>query len=267
MTAQPDPPREWLEAYLARIDYAGTLDPSLAVLQALHQAHATRIPFENIDVLRGKGIDLEPAALRQKLIADRRGGYCFEHNLLFAAVLQALGFDVTYLSARVRLGAVGVRPRTHMLLLVRFADARWVADVGFGSDGLLSPVPFEPAAESVQSLRSYRVVPEGGAWVMQAKRGSAWSDLYAFTLDACERIDYEVLNHYTATHPRSIFRALLIAQLLAPDRRVALRNRALTVETADGITTRTLAEHEVLDELRRTFGLALPADVTLTVPE
>jgi len=266
VTTRPDTGSGWLEAYLARIDYAGAVDSSLATLQALHLAHASHIPFENIDVLLGEGVDLEPAVLHEKLVVRRRGGYCFEHNLLFATVLRDLGFDVTSLSARVRLGAVGIRPRTHMLLLVSVADTQWIADVGFGSDGLILPVPFAPAAESPQGLRTFRVVAEGTWWVMQSGRDESWTDLYAFTLDAHERVDYEVLNYFTATHPRSIFRSLLVAQLLSPDRRVALRNRELTVETADGTVMRTLADDEVLDALRDTFGLQLPPDMALKIP-
>ncbi len=158
MTTRPDVLPEWLERYLARVEHVASLDPTVATLHALHEAHASHIPFENIDVLLGRGVDLEPAALQQKIVVDRRGGYCFEHNLLFASVLQELGFDVTCLSARVRLGAVGIRPRTHMLLLVRCAESQWIADVGFGSDGLLLPVPFAPAAESPQGLRTCRVI-------------------------------------------------------------------------------------------------------------
>jgi N-hydroxyarylamine O-acetyltransferase len=259
--------RESLDRYLERVGYTGALDVSPATLRGLHLAHVTHIPFENVDVLLGRGVDLDPAALEQKLVAERRGGYCFEHNLLFSAVLQAVGFDVTQLSARVRFGGAGVRPRTHMLLLVTVADSRWIADVGFGSDGLVLPVRFLPEAESPQGLRTYRVVPEGNWWVMQSRRNGEWIDLYVFTLDAHERIDYEVLNHYTATHPRSIFRALLLAQLSSLDRRMMLRNRQLTLETAGGITTRTLSSDEVLRELRETFGVQLPADTVLTVPE
>jgi len=125
---------------------------------------------------------------------------------------------------------------------------------------------FEPAMESVQSLRTYRVMPEGTWWVMQARRTGEWTDLYTFTLDAHERIDYEVLNHFTATHPRSIFRALLLAQLTLPERRLLLRNRELTIESADGTTTRTLTDAEVLDALRDVFGVNLPPDITLEIP-
>jgi N-hydroxyarylamine O-acetyltransferase len=267
MSGVPQAAGERLDAYLARIGYAGPLDASLSTLQALHAAHATHIPFENVDVVLGRGVDVDPAALHHKLVAGGRGGYCFEHNLLFGAVLQELGFEVTYLSARVRLGAVRVRPRTHMLLLVSFPGSRWIADVGFGSDGLLAPVPFDPAAESAQPLRTYRVVREGAWWLMQARGAGEWRDLYAFTLDPHERIDYEVLNHYTATHPRSIFRSRLLVHRVLPHSRMTLLDRELTIETATGVTTRVLPESEVLQALSETFGLALPPDLVLKVPE
>ncbi len=102
---------------------------------------------------------------------------------------------------------------------------------------------------------------------MQSRRADAWIDLYAFTLDAHERIDYEVLNHFTATHPRSIFRSLLVAQLLSADRRVGLRNHELTVETIGGTATRTLTDAEVVEALRNTFGLQLPPEMALKVPD
>lgn len=254
-----------LEQYLARIGYTGGRQPTGETLRALHEAHVAHIPFENIDVLLGRGVDLDPEALHQKLVGDHRGGYCFEHNLLFGSMLEAIGFQVTYLSARVRFGAIGTRPRTHMLLLVRFAHVSWIADVGFGSDGLLWPVPLEPAVESAQFLRTYRVVLQDGWWVMQVARAGEWTDLYTFTLDAHERVDYEVLNHYTATHPRSVFRSLLLAQIASPDRRVLLRNRELSVETSAGTTTRTLTLEEVPVVLRETFGLQLPADTKLPI--
>ena len=252
-----------LEDYLARVEYRGALAPTADTLRALHRAHVSHIPFENIDVLLGRGIDLAPEALHRKLVTDRRGGYCFEHNLLFGAVLQEAGFEVTYLSARVRFGAVGVRPRTHMLLLITLPEGRWFADVGFGSDGLLEPVLFEPGTESVQSLRTYRVMPEGTWWVMQSRRTGEWTDLYTFTLDAHERIDYEVLNHFTATHPRSVFRSLLLAQLTCPDRRLLLRNQELTIETAEGTTRATLTPAQVVDALRATFGINLPPGTSI----
>src|SRR4051812_46933180 len=100
-----------LEAYAARLDYHGDFSASVETLRALHFAHATHIPFENLDILLGRPIRLDLDSLIAKLIDGRRGGYCFEHNALFAAVLEAAGFRVRRLAARVRAGASGVRPR------------------------------------------------------------------------------------------------------------------------------------------------------------
>jgi N-hydroxyarylamine O-acetyltransferase len=248
-----------IDGYLRRIDYAGALEPSAATLAALHLAHATHIPFENLDILLGKPIKLDLGSLEQKLIAQRRGGYCFEHNLLFAAVLEQLGFTVTRLLARVRYRTTAVLPRTHMTLLVDLADGRWLADVGFGSDGLLLPVPFGEGVESRQFLWTYRVASEGPRWVMQSFRDGAWFDLYAFTLDPQEPIDYEAPNWYTSTHPNSRFVQTLTAQRLGAEERLTLRNRELVTDRGDSVTSRTLQDHaEIMAVLADSFGLDFP---------
>ena len=133
-----------LNAYFNRINYNGDRQPTLDVLNALHLAHATRIPFENLDILLGRPIRLDLASLQAKLITGHRGGYCFEHNLLFLAVLEALGYVVKPLAARVRLGESRLRARTHMLLMVTVDDRPMIADVGFGGGGLLHPIPLQP---------------------------------------------------------------------------------------------------------------------------
>src|SRR5579863_8510791 len=107
-----------LQAYCARVGFSGALHPTAECLRELHLAHATHVPFENIDVLLRRPIRLDRDSLWKKLVKDRRGGYCFEQNALFAAVLEEIGFPVTRLAARVRLGAPGVGARTHMLLAV-----------------------------------------------------------------------------------------------------------------------------------------------------
>lgn len=137
-----------LDAYLRRIGYAGALDPGSATLEALHLAHASRIPFENLDILLGRPIRLDLGSLQAKLVRDGRGGYCFEQNLLLAAVLGRVGFDVTPLAARVRYRITRAVPRTHALLVVETGGERWLADVGFGLEGLLMPVPLRAGAES-----------------------------------------------------------------------------------------------------------------------
>ena len=209
-----------LDAYLERIAYAGSLAPSRSTLDALHLAHATHIPFENLDILLGRPIRLDLASLQAKLVTGRRGGYCFEQNRLFAAALEALGFAVTPLAARVRFGALLVRPRTHMTLQVEVDGSRMLADVGFGVHGLLLPVSLEGTGESQRFAWAYRIAVDAGQRVLQLRDGPAWTDLYAFTLEPHYPVDYEMANHYTSTHPSSRFVQALIAQR-SSDRRAA----------------------------------------------
>lgn len=249
-----------LSAYLARIAYDGTLAPSPAVLDALHLAHATHIPFENLDVLLRRPIRLDLDAIQEKLVAGGRGGYCFEHNLLFTAVLRAVGFAVTQLAARVRYRTERVLPRTHMLLLVGAEGRDFVADVGFGGEGLLLPIPFVVGAESRQFAWTYRIVEDGGRCLLQSLRRGAWQDLYAFTLEPQLLADYEMANHYTSTHPDSRFLRTLAVQLPRTEVRHILRNREFIEDRGRDMTSRMLADDdEVLDVLARTFGLPFPA--------
>jgi N-hydroxyarylamine O-acetyltransferase len=250
-----------LNAYLSRVGLTGSVKPDREGLEALHLAHATHIPFENLDVLLGLPIRLDVSSLQAKLVAGRRGGYCFEHNLLFAAVLMELGFPVTPLAARVRYGTTQVLPRTHMTLLVEADESRWLADVGFGGEGLLLPVRMELGEETRQFGRTYGVIREAGHehFVLRSRRDTGWIDLYAFTLEPQRHVDYEMANHYTSTHPNSRFRQTLTVQLPTPEARSILRDWELTVETAGTLTRRTLATHEeLLDVLAATFGLHFP---------
>lgn len=250
-----------LPAYLRRIDYRGEIAPTRQALEGLHLAHATHIPFENLDVLLGRPIALDLAGIQAKLVNARRGGYCFEHNLLFATVLREFGFAPLQLAARVRHRTTAVLPRTHMLLLVEAEGGRWLADVGFGGEGLLLPIPFGSGAEVRHYAWSYRVVKEAdGQWVLQSLRDGSWSDLYAFSLEPQQVVDYELANHYTATHPKSRFVQTLTVQLPHPEKRMILRNRELAEDRGDVVTTRTLgSDDEVLQALNETFGLALSA--------
>jgi N-hydroxyarylamine O-acetyltransferase len=257
-----------LEAYLRRIGYSGSLQASHATLAALHQAHATRIPFENLDILLGRPVRLDLNSLQAKLVMGNRGGYCFEQNILFAAALEQLGFTLTALAARVRHGAQLLRPRTHMLLLVEADSTRWIADVGFGGEGLLLPLAFDATTESRQYLWTYRVVDQAGQWAVQSLRDRCWIDLYAFTLEPQQGVDYEMANYYVSTHPDSPFVRMLTAQCVAPHARTMLRNRELTVDRGDTMTRRMLADdEEVLHVLSETFGLTFPAQTRFRYPE
>ena len=246
-----------LGAYLRRIGLEARPAANLAGLQALHFAHATTIPFENLDIQMGLPIRLDLASLQAKLVRRHRGGYCFEHNTLFLAGLKAVGFDAIPCEARVRLGVMEVLPRTHMLLLVRLEGATWLCDVGFGGEGPLHPVLMDGEAHG-QFLNIYRVSEEGGLRVLQSYHHGAWEDLYAFVPEERFPIDFEMANHYTSTHAESRFLKTLTAQLAGPGVRRILRNRAYGELRGDQAEGRELAPEELLPTLRETFGIELP---------
>lgn len=253
-----------LDAYLKRIGYSGDRRPTLDVLNALHLAHATHIPFENLDILLGRPIHLDLARLQAKLVTGRRGGYCFEHNLLFGAVLDSLGYSVKPLAARVRLGEPRLRARTHMLLMVTVDEIPLIADVGFGGGGLLHPIPLVEAQVVRHYAWDYHLVREDSGWVLQSLADAQWMDLYTFTLDRQYRIDYEVANYYVSTHPGSQFTQGLFVQQATPEARYFLHGDTLTIDRGAGNeTVQTLTDNDArLAVLAETFDLHFPPGTT-----
>jgi len=248
-----------LDAYLRRIGYRGDLYPTRAVLEALHLAHATHIPYENLDVLLKRPIRLDLASLQDKLVHAGRGGYCYEQNTLFAAALREVGFPVTQLAARVRYRSTLTLPRTHMTLLVETGAERFLADVGFGSSGLILPVPFGNEAEVVHFAWTYRIVREAGLHVLQLLRDNCWVDLYAFSLERQEPADYEMANYYVSTHPASRFVHTLTAQKMTAQERYTLRDREYTVDRGASVTSRQLTGADDIPALlTKVFGLTIP---------
>lgn len=253
-----------LLAYLARIRYRGPKAATFNALRALHQAHASHIAFENLDVLAGRPIQLDLASLHAKLVRDERGGYCFEQNTLFAAVLERFGFQVTRLAARVRFRSERLNPRTHMLLRVTIDGAAWLADVGFGGEGLLHPISLEPGVESEQFGWRYRVREEPAGYVLQSHAAGEWNDLYVFTAERQEPVDYVMANHFTATWPDSIFRRMLTVQRATPEARHIVRGDQYLISTPSGTTTRTIAgREELFNLLRNTFAIKPPSGAVL----
>ncbi len=255
-----------LPAYLARIDWSGApLKPDQQTLGALIAAHTAHIPFENLDVLLGRPPRLDLASLQVKLVRGRRGGYCFEQATLFAAVLEAIGFRVARHTARVVLSAPRhAAPRTHMFLVVTLPDGRRVvADPGFGSLVARLPVPLDGTPTA-----THRVVRDGPYHVLQAGGESDWIDAWVTTLDVDHPIDFELGNHYTATHPDSPFVNRLMFRAFVPGGRVTLMNREVT-RRADGTqgSTVTLPDRRALRLLlAELMGVDLPEVEGLRVP-
>ncbi len=257
-----------LDAYCARIGYDGPREPSLAVLSALHALHPAAMPFENLDPLLGRPVRLDPPSLQAKLVGQRRGGYCFEHNALFQAALQALGFAVTPLIARVVWMAppeAPTGPRTHMLLRVDLAEGPYIADVGFGGHIVSAPLRLAPDVEQATAEAVLRLVPDGAELVLQTCLPAGWTAMYRFGLEPAFAADYEVGNWYTSTHPTSLFTFALLAERLTPAVRASLFNTRLTRRHADGRTEeRVLASAaELARVLEQDFAITPPADAAV----
>jgi N-hydroxyarylamine O-acetyltransferase len=252
-----------LDRYFARIGYTGSRAPTLETLAGISHAHVTSVPFENLDILLGRGIDLDPAAVEHKLVTLRRGGYCFEQNSLLLAVLTQLGFDAHPVGGRVRVGRDRsyTPPRTHLFVRVEL-DEPWLADVGVGSSSLTAPIRFVYDEPQDTPHDRRRLVRERGLVYHQILYGETWTDVYETNLEAMPPIDREVGNWYTSTHPQSGFKARLTAARATPDGgRVTLLNRELTFRARDGrAESRVMASpDELLDALATHFGLVFPA--------
>ncbi len=252
-----------LDAYFARIGYQGSRAPTIATLAGIHTRHAQTIPFENLDILLGRRIQIDLPSIERKLVHDCRGGYCFEQNALLGAVLGALGFTVTPLIGRVRwqLPPELATPPVHQLLRVETSDAgSCLADVGFGSMSLFQPLRLEFDREQAGCLEPRRLVRRGDLVVHQAKLGDTWGDVYTFTLTAVPGVDFEVSNWFTCSHPQSAFLQNLRASRTLADRRHTLLNREFTTRHADGrVEKHSLATaDELVAVLSEFFGLHFP---------
>ncbi|TFE68176.1 arylamine N-acetyltransferase family protein [Methylacidiphilum caldifontis] len=258
-----------LESYFERIGYKGkSSSPSLDTLFEIHLAHAKSIPFENLDILLGKSISLELQDIEKKLVIGNRGGYCFEQNILFAHVLERLGFKLTRLAARVHYKTNKLLPRTHMSLLVECNGSFWIADVGFGGHGLLWPILLEDNQKSVHFGWQYRVLRQNQHWLLQLFENNSWTSLYSFSLEPQELVDYKIANYYVSTHPDSLFTKTLIVQSLSADLRKFLRNKSLTLINPYFTRTRQLNDNnELLEVLKQDFGLFFAPNTTFRYNE
>jgi len=222
-----------LAAYLARIGYDGSLAPTAGTLAALHRAHVVSIPFENLDLLLGRGIRVDLDSVQNKLVAERRGGYCYEHGLLFAAALERLGWTVSRVLARVG-DAERLRPRTHMALHVSSGGSQWLADVGFGS-GMLEPLPWNTSGDTHRQGRwAYQLIRDApGQWRLREITGEGSTTLYSFTDEPQHASDIEVANHFISTHPRSPFVGQPVVMRKTLESQLHLRGRRLTTTGSD----------------------------------
>ena len=253
-----------LDNYLARIGYTGARSVGLETLKALQTSHLEAIPFEGIDPLLGRSVKLDLASVQTKLVDGSRGGYCYEHNLLFRAALDAIGFQVTGLAGRPRwIAPPGspLGPKTHMMLKADLADGTYLVDVGFGACLLDAPLQLKTDVEQTTALGTYRLTPSDGLFLLSAKPQAGWRDMYVFDLQPQIQADYELGNWFTSTSPVVPFTTRLVMERIAGNQRFKLVNRLLSTETRDGevIAERALQNSSELSEaMRDTFKVTPP---------
>lgn len=252
-----------VQAYLDRIGYRGPLAPAAETLCALQVAHLQTVPFENLSIHAGQPIVLTEEALFEKVVMRRRGGFCYELNGLFAALLRALGFAVDLLAAGVARADGTFSPEfDHMALAVSINkghEERWLADVGFG-DSFREPLRLETRGEQAQGDQTYRIEEDGPRLILQQRQRleGSWSRQYGFTLHPHEMADYAAMCHYHQTSPQSHFTQQRICSLALPDGRVTLSGlRLITTRAGDRQERMLDSEEELTAMLRELFGVVV----------
>jgi N-hydroxyarylamine O-acetyltransferase len=247
-----------ISAYLARIGFSGSTKPTSDTLRDLHIAHMRAVPFENLDISLGREIVCDEERFLHKIIDLRRGGFCYELNGAFAALLRELGFSVGLLSARVsREDGSASAEFDHMALRVDLEEPR-LADVGFG-DSFLEPLRLKPEVEQEQSSGRFRIVQVGDVMIMQRVRpAELWKSLYRFTLTPRQLCDFAPRCEFQQTSPESHFTRQRICTLPTADGRITLSDLKLIRTIGERREERILAsEHEWLSTLADLFGVQL----------
>lgn len=252
-----------LDAYFAHIGYSGSRTASAETLMALHALHPASIAFENLDPLMKKPVSLDASTIHEKLVVNRRGGYCYEHNTFFQAVLEALGFSVSTLAARVQWRlqpAAPTPPRYHMVLRIDLPDESYIADVGFGRMTLTTPLRLVPNFEQPTRHAPYRFAPVDGEYQLQANIGGNWEPIYQLSLQRQAPSDWQVANWFTSTHPESTFTRNLMAARSTADCLYGLFNSELRLHYRDGRNERRVLKDagEITTALQIEFGIRLP---------
>ncbi len=256
-----------LDAYCNRIGYSGPRAPTVEVLAEIQRRHTQTIAFENLDPLLRRPVKLDVESLQQKLVHGGRGGYCFEQNLLLSQILQALGFSVVGLAARILWNIPDgvVMPRGHMLLCVDVDAQRYIVDVGFGILTPTGPLRLEPDVEQATPHEPFRLRRDGEEFISQAQVLGKWRAIYRFNLQRQLLPDYEVMNWYLSNHPESRFVNGLIAARPDENRRYTLNNNEFTQRMLNGETEKRVLTcvAELRDVLTDVFRLTLPEIPTL----
>lgn len=219
-----------LDAYLKRIDYRGGLELNPETLRALHRAHLLAIPYENLDIHLGRPLSLDEKAIFQKLVLEKRGGWCYEMNGLFAWALREAGFEPRLLAGAVNRDKIGGEAeRNHLALLVEL-DSAYLVDVGFGN-GFLEPLILREGTQR-QGFLAYHLERLDNDW-WRYRQNHAGPN-YDFTLAPRLLEDFSEQCRHLQTSPDSGFVRLSVCQRFTPGAVLSLRGAVMQTVSAGG---------------------------------
>ncbi|MET9631799.1 arylamine N-acetyltransferase [Lentzea sp. NPDC006480] len=249
-----------LDAYLTRVGHEGDVVADLDTLRRLHIAHVDAIAFDNLDALLGRTeVPLDLDSVQDKLVRRGRGGWCLEHVVLMAAVLDRIGFTFTAFAGRTRIRTGNkFGPALHVALLVELDGELWLHDVSFGAFGPHEPIRFAENSRLDGDFSFDLVREPAGEHVLRFLRPEGPAELYGFTTDVRYPSDFELLNHFCLTHPRSPFNHRMILQRTQAKVRHLLAGNMLTeIRVGEPVTVRELDEAEALAAPEEIFGITL----------
>jgi len=256
-----------LALYLQRLGFDAPPAPTLETLCQLQLRHTGAFPFENLNTLSGQPVLIDLPSIEQKVLHDGRGGYCYELNNLFLALLQALGFDARGISGRVVMGQPegAWTARTHRLSLVTLGGVRYITDVGFGGMVPTAPLMLDTPAEQFTPHEPYRIEQHEDGYTLRANVAGEWRAMYIFDLQRQEDIDYAVGNWYVSTHPESSFARQLMVARTGEGWRRTLNNGSFAIHRIGRETERRQVTDvdELMGLLRSEFDIRVPRDVAL----
>lgn len=248
--------------YLQRLGFDAPPAPTLETLRQLQRRHTGAFPFENLTTLSGEPVLIDLASIEQKVLQDARGGYCYELNCLFLALLQQLGFDARGISGRVVMGQPegAWTARTHRLSLVILDGVRYVTDVGFGGMVPTGPLVLDTAVEQATPHEAYRIEQHADGYTLRANVADEWRAMYIFDLQRQEDIDYAVGNWYVSTHPESSFARQLMVARTGEGWRRTLNNGSFAIHRTGSESERrqVVDVDELVGLLQDEFGIRVP---------
>jgi N-hydroxyarylamine O-acetyltransferase len=256
-----------LALYLQRLGFDTPPAPTLETVRQLQLRHTGVFPFENLTTLSGEPVLIDLPSIEKKVLHAGRGGYCYELNHLYLALLQALGFDARGISGRVVMGQPeGAWPaRTHRLSLVSLDGVRYISDVGFGGMVPTAPLLLDSTDEQLTPHESYRIEQHADGYTLRARVAGEWRAMYIFDLQRQEDVDYTVGNWYVSTHPESPFARQLMVARTGEGWRRTLNNGSFAIHRMgrDSERRQVADVQELIGVLESEFDIRVPAHGTL----